>query len=136
MLTPHEGEFERIFPSLLKSSASRIEAARTAAATANCTVLVKGPDTVIAAPDGRAIVNSHAPATLATAGSGDVLAGLIGGLMAQKIDSYKAAAMATWVHGDAAFRFGPGLIAEDLPEQLPQILRALKDEQKGHDQAG
>jgi NAD(P)H-hydrate epimerase len=135
VLTPHEGEFERIFPGLLKKSASRIEAARAAAVAAQCTVLLKGPDTVIAAPDGRAIVNSHAPATLATAGSGDVLAGLIGGLMAQHIDSYKAAAMAVWLHGDAAFRFGPGLIAEDLPEMLPEVLRALKDEQDGHDTA-
>jgi NAD(P)H-hydrate epimerase len=135
VLTPHEGEFERIFPGLLKKSTSRIEAVRTAAAAAGCTVLLKGPDTVIAAPSGRVIVNSHAPATLATAGSGDVLAGLIGGLMAQQIDSYKAAAMANWLHGDAAFRFGPGLIAEDLPEMLPAVLRALKDEQDGHDKA-
>ncbi len=93
-----------------------------------CTVLLKGPDTAIAAPDGRAIVNSHAPATLATAGSGDVLAGLIGGLMAQGVDSYKAAACAAWLHGEAAFQFGPGLIAEDLPECIPDALSALKDE--------
>jgi hydroxyethylthiazole kinase-like uncharacterized protein yjeF len=128
VLTPHEGEFERIFPGVLAKSSSRIDAARTAAKTAGCVVLLKGPDTVIAARDGRAIVNSHAPATLATAGSGDVLAGLIGGLMAQGVDSYKAAAMATWLHGDAAFRFGPGLIAEDLPDLLPEVLSALKDE--------
>ncbi|MGN6516024.1 MAG: NAD(P)H-hydrate dehydratase [Rhizomicrobium sp.] len=128
VLTPHEGEFERIFPGLLKKSASRIEAARAAAAAAKCTVLLKGPDTVIAAPDGRAIVNSHAPATLATAGSGDVLSGLIGGLMAQGAESFKAAAMAAWLHGEAAFQFGPGLIAEDLPESIPDALSALKDE--------
>jgi NAD(P)H-hydrate epimerase len=128
VLTPHEGEFERIFPGLLKTSASRIEAVRAAAAAAKCTVLLKGPDTAIAAPDGRAIVNSHAPATLATAGSGDVLAGLIGGLMAQGVDSYKAAACAAWLHGEAAFQFGPGLIAEDLPECIPDALSALKDE--------
>ena len=128
VLTPHEGEFERIFPGLLKTSASRIEAVRAAAAAAKCTVLLKGPDTTIAAPDGRAIVNSHAPATLATAGSGDVLAGLIGGLMAQGVDSYKAAACAAWLHGEAAFQFGPGLIAEDLPECIPDALSALKDE--------
>ena len=133
VLTPHEGEFERVFPDLLKKSTSRIEAAREAAKTAKCTVLLKGPDTVIAASDGHAIVNSHAPATLATAGSGDVLSGLIGGLMAQGVDSFKAAAMAAWLHGDAAFRFGPGLIAEDLPEEIPAVLAALKDaEHAGH----
>jgi NAD(P)H-hydrate epimerase len=128
VLTPHAGEFERIFPGLLGRSASRIEAARAAAAAAKCTVLLKGPDTVIAAPDGRAIVNTHAPATLATAGSGDVLAGLIGGLMAQGVESFEAAAMAAWLHGEAAFQFGLGLIAEDLPEMLPRVLCALKDE--------
>ena len=133
VLTPHEGEFERVFPDLLKKSTSRIEAAREAAKSAKCTVLLKGPDTVIAASDGHAIVNSHAPATLATAGSGDVLSGLIGGLMAQGVDSFKAAAMAAWLHGDAAFRFGPGLIAEDLPEEIPAVLAALKDaEHAGH----
>jgi NAD(P)H-hydrate epimerase len=128
VLTPHEGEFERVFPGVLKSSASRIEAARLAAAAAKCTVLLKGPDTVIAAPDGRTIVNSHAPATLATAGSGDVLSGLIGGLMAQGVESFEAAAMAAWLHGEAAFQFEPGLIAEDLPESIPDALSALKDE--------
>jgi NAD(P)H-hydrate epimerase len=132
VLTPHEGEFERVFPGLLKKSLSRIDAAREAARTAKCTVLLKGPDTVIAEPSGRAIVNSHAPATLATAGSGDVLSGLIGGLMAQGVDSYKVAACAAWLHGDAAFRFGPGLIAEDLPDQLPAVLRALRDADHDH----
>lgn len=127
VLTPHEGEFDRIFPGLLKKSQTKIEAARAAAAAAGCTILIKGPDTVIAAPDGRAIVSSHAPPALATAGSGDVLAGFIGGLMAQRVDSYKAAAMAAWLHGEAALRFGPGLIAEDLPEMLPAVLADLKD---------
>jgi NAD(P)H-hydrate epimerase len=127
VLTPHEGEFDRVFPGLRQKSQTKIEAARAAAAAAKCVVLLKGPDTVIAAPDGRAMVSSHAPPTLATAGSGDVLAGLIGGLLAQKVDTYKAAAMAAWLHGEAAFRFGPGLIAEDLPELLPGVLAELKD---------
>jgi NAD(P)H-hydrate epimerase len=128
VLTPHEGEFERIFPGLLAKSQNKIEAARAAAAAAHCTVLLKGPDTVVAAPDGRAIVNSHAPPALATAGSGDVLSGFIGGLMAQRLDSYTAAAAAVWLHGKAASGFGPGLISEDLPELLPAALSALKDE--------
>ena len=139
VLTPHEGEFERIFPGLLARSSTRIEAARSAAAAAKCTVLLKGPDTVVATPDGQAIVNSHAPPTLATAGSGDVLSGFAGGLMAQGLDSYKAAAAATWLHGEAAFRFGPGLIAEDLPEQLPAVLAQLgkdKDERDPHSPRG
>jgi ADP-dependent NAD(P)H-hydrate dehydratase / NAD(P)H-hydrate epimerase len=128
VLTPHEGEFERIFPGLLDKSQNKIEAAREAAGIAGCVVVLKGPDTVIAAPDGRVIVNSHAPAALATAGSGDVLSGFIGGLMAQRFESHKAAAAAVWLHGKAASRFGPGLISEDLPELLPAALSALKEE--------
>ncbi len=127
VLTPHEGEFERLFKGVLAKSQNKIEAARAAAAMAGCTILLKGPDTVVAAPDGLATVNTHAPPALATAGSGDVLAGFIGGLMAQGLDSYKAASAAVWLHGEAAFRFGPGLIAEDLPETLPAALRALRD---------
>jgi NAD(P)H-hydrate epimerase len=127
VLTPHDGEFDRVFLGLRARSESRIETVRAAAAAAKCTVLLKGPDTVIAAPDGRVIVSSHAPPTLATAGSGDVLAGLIGGLLAQHVDSYKAAAMAAWLHGEAAFRFGPGLIAEDLPELLPEVLADMRN---------
>jgi hydroxyethylthiazole kinase-like uncharacterized protein yjeF len=128
VITPHAGEFARIFPNLLQQSLNKVEAARTAAAAAQCTVLLKGPDTVIASCDGRVIVNDNAPPTLATAGAGDVLAGIIGGLVAQGLDSYDAAAMAAWLHGEAASRFGPGLISEDLPEMLPSVLAALKDE--------
>jgi len=127
VLTPHEGEFDRIFPGLLAKAQNRIEAARTAAATAKCAVLLKGPDTVIAAPDGRAAVNANAPAWLATAGSGDVLSGMIGGLLAQGMDSFDAACAGAWLHGEAANCFGIGLIAEDIPEMLPRALRALHD---------
>ncbi|MBV9569989.1 MAG: NAD(P)H-hydrate dehydratase [Alphaproteobacteria bacterium] len=131
VLTPHEGEFERLFPGLLAKSQNRIEAARTAANAAHCAVVLKGPDTVIAAPDGRAIVNTCGVPTLATAGSGDVLSGFIGGLLAQGLDSFQAAAAAVWLHAKAAARFGPGLISEDLPELLPGVLAVLKDELDG-----
>jgi NAD(P)H-hydrate epimerase len=127
VLTPHEGEFERIFPGLLAKAQNRIEAARAAAAAAKCTVLLKGPDTVTAAPDGRAAINTNAPPWLATAGSGDVLSGMIGGLLAQGMDSFAAACAGAWLHGEAANCFGIGLIAEDIPEMLPRALRALHD---------
>ncbi|MGZ6007788.1 MAG: NAD(P)H-hydrate dehydratase, partial [Rhizomicrobium sp.] len=127
VLTPHDGEFERLFPGVRQKTVNKVEAARAAAAISKCTVLLKGADTVIASPDGLAIINSNAPPALATAGSGDVLAGLIGGLMAQGVHSFDAAAMAAWLHGEAANMFGPGLIAEDLPEQLPAVFRALRD---------
>jgi hydroxyethylthiazole kinase-like uncharacterized protein yjeF len=126
VLTPHAGEFERLFPGLLKESDSKVEAARAAAAKAGAVVLLKGNDTVIARPDGWAVINANAPATLATAGSGDVLAGLIGGLLTQGLEAGTAAAAAAWLHGDAAGRFGPGLIAEDIPEMLPESLAALR----------
>jgi hydroxyethylthiazole kinase-like uncharacterized protein yjeF len=128
VLTPHEGEFERLFPGLLKSSSNRVEAAREAAKTAGCVVLLKGPDTVVAAPDGRVSINANAPPYLATAGSGDVLAGFILGLLAQHMEPFLAASAAVWMHGLAATQFGPGLIAEDLPEQVPAILRRLYEE--------
>lgn len=121
VLTPHEGEFERLFPGLLEAQ-GREGAAQEAARLAGTIVVLKGAATVIAAPDGRLAVNGDGSPWLATAGSGDVLAGMIGGLVAQHMDSFDAACAAVWMHSEVARRFGPGLISEDLPQQLPAVL--------------
>lgn len=125
VMTPHVGEFRRAFPGIWSSADDRIDAARAAAAYARCVVLLKGPDTVIAAPNGRAVVNTTGAPFLATAGSGDVLAGVIAGLIGQGMESFDAACAGAWLHGRTAETLGPGLIAEDLCENLPVVLNRL-----------
>lgn len=124
ILTPHEGEFERLFPGLLEQG--REAAAAEAARQTQAVIVLKGSETLVAAPDGRIRRNPNGSPWLATAGSGDVLAGMIGGLAAQRMDSFEAASAAVWIHSDAAEQFGPGLVADDLSEILPRALAALR----------
>ncbi|MFW6413139.1 MAG: NAD(P)H-hydrate dehydratase [Oceanicaulis sp.] len=126
VLTPHAGEFARVFPDLADADANKIEVAQAAAKRAGAVVALKGPDTVIAAPDGRIRVNTHASPRLSTAGTGDVLAGLIAAFLAQGADAFDAASAAVWVHGEAGRRMGPGDTAAQLIEHLPAALRHVQ----------
>ena len=123
VLTPHEGEFVRLFPDL--SLDDRAKAIKVASIRAGAVVLLKGPATIIAAPDGRVALNRHASPWLSTAGSGDVLAGFICGLLAQGNDAFDAAAVASWLHGDIGIRSGPGLTADSMTNYLPLVLRSI-----------
>ena len=125
VLTPHLGEFVRLFPGIWEAAPEKLTAALRAAESCGRIILLKGPDTVIAAPDGRARVNVHATPFLASAGTGDVLAGIIGAFLAQGMDAFDAASAGAWIHGEAGRRIGPGLIADDLPGVLPDILNAF-----------
>ena len=130
IMTPHLGEFGRIFPDI--SLENRQEAALRAAERAQCVVLLKGPETWIAAPDGRKLVNRHASPWLATAGSGDVLTGLICGLLAQGVPAFDAAGIAAWLHGDIGVRGGPGLTADSMIGHIPLVLRGCLNDAPEH----
>tara|TARA_B100001750_G_scaffold221236_1_gene209543 strand:- start:56 stop:850 length:795 start_codon:yes stop_codon:yes gene_type:complete len=132
ILTPHEGEFAKTFPDI---SGDKENAARVAAQMVNAIIVLKGQKTVIAAPDGRVVVNTHASPYLATGGTGDVLAGMITGLLAQKMPSFEAACAGVWMHGEAGIALGAGLVASDIEIILPKILTMLH-QRKNHSKPG
>jgi hydroxyethylthiazole kinase-like uncharacterized protein yjeF len=126
VITPHAGEFERLFPGLMAARANKLEAVKEAAIRTGCVVVLKGADTVIASDGETPVINRHASASLATAGSGDVLAGCIGGLIAQGMNSFAACCAAVWIHGDISLSYGPGLMADNLINGIPESLGRLE----------